>query len=340
MAQNQRASTAKPSSFGRAVRLVHHICKIAGAPDLIDDSRVGLAQHGVIAAVRRHDTPVIFDWLLDAVSYQGVSDSIAWGYMEQHGRVRWADVANALAQERSCPKLTCYWAFEGCGYRKGAGSCASPKHQPTCPLPRHDLRNGRLNQTAYSLFMFTRDLAGGAIVGWIDDRLAMIDAAQASDRPARLRQVLLEPLGHIYGVSNKVLAMALADLLLAGDAKRPAWIEAGTVMIAIDTLVHNFLHRTGILRELGADHAYGPGCYAPGGCAAIIERIAGKIDARRFNPSYPANFPRFVQHAIWRFCAERGLNCCNGNRIDDRAPCDQTDCPAFDSCARVVLKPA
>jgi SOS response associated peptidase (SRAP) len=92
----------------------------------------------------------------------------------------------------------------------------------------------------------------------------------ASDRPARLRQALLVPLGHIYGVSNKVLAMALSELLLAGDAKRPAWVEAGSGMIAVDTLVHNFLHRTGILRELQADHPYGSGCYAPGGCAAII----------------------------------------------------------------------
>jgi hypothetical protein len=236
--------------------------------------------------------------------------------------------------------LACYWAFEGCGYRKGSGSCANPEHQPACPLPRHDLRNGRLNQTAYSLFLFMRDIAGGDIVGWIDQRLAAVELMPVSDRPARLRQALLEPLGHVYGVSNKVLAMALSDLLLAGDAKRPAWIEAGAVMIAIDTLVHNFLHRTGILRELDADHAYGPGCYRPGGCANIIERIAGKIDARRFNPSYPTNFPRFVQVAIWRFCAERGLNRCNGNRIDDRAPCDQADCPVFESCARVALKPA
>jgi hypothetical protein len=142
----------------------------------------------------------------------------------------------------------------------------------------------------------------------------------------------------VYGVSSKVLAMALSDLLLAGDAKRPLWIEAGAVMIAIDTLVHNFLHRTGILRDFGADHPYGPRCYAPNGCADIVERIASNIDARRFNPAYPANFPRFVQLAIWRFCAEAGLNRCNGNRIDDRRRCEQTDCPIFQRCARVALK--
>src|ERR1700693_5964977 len=164
--------------------------------------------------------------------------SIAEGYMERHGRVRWHDIAKALADQPSCPKLTCYWAFERCGYRKGSGSCANPERQPGCPLPRHDLRNGRLNQTAYSLFLFMRDLAGGDIVGWIDQRLEAVGPLPVSNRPARLRQALLEPLGHIYGVSNKVLAMALSELLLAGDAKRPIWIEAGGMMIAVDTLVH------------------------------------------------------------------------------------------------------
>src|SRR5947208_3137798 len=83
---------------------------------------------------------------------------------------------------------------------------------------------GRLSQTAYGLFLFMRDLAGGHVVGWIDERLATVDLAPAPDRPMRLRQALLEPLGNIYGVSNKVLAMALSDLLLAGDAKRSTWI--------------------------------------------------------------------------------------------------------------------
>jgi hypothetical protein len=254
--------------------------------------------------------------------------------------VRWHDIENSLAEAPSCPKLACYWAFERCGYRKNTGICAEPGHQPACPLPRHDLRNGRLNQTAYSLFLFIRDLAAGDIVGWIDERLASVDPIPASDRAARLRQALIEPLGNVYGVSNKVLAMALSELLLAGDAKRSLWIEAGTGMVAVDTLVHNFLHRTGILELFGASHLYGPRCYAPDGCAAIIERIAGGIDARRFNPTFPANFPRFVQHAIWRFCAAAGLDRCNGHRIDDRLACGQTDCPIFASCGRVPLKPA
>jgi hypothetical protein len=116
------------------------------------------------------------------------------------------------------------------------------------------LRNGRLNQAAYSLFLFMRDVADGDFVGWIDRRLADADLASSPDRPARLRQAVVEPLTHAYGVSNKVLSMAFAGFLLAGDARRALWIEAGAVMIAVDTLVHNFLHRTGILVRLGAGH--------------------------------------------------------------------------------------
>ena len=65
-------------------------------------------------------------------------------------------------------------------------------------------------------------------------------------------------------------------------------------MIAVDTLVHNFLHRTGILHRFRAEHAYGVACYRPGGCADIIDTVAQQIDARQFNP---AAFPRSVQHA-------------------------------------------
>src|SRR5947208_655356 len=185
MARYPPISTATPSSVSRSARLVGRICHLAGATSLIEDGRVGLARHGVIAAVRRHHTPVIFDWLLDAVSYQGVSDNIAFGYMERHGRVRWHHIADALAEAPACPKLTCYWAFENCGYRKGSGGCANPEHRSGCPLPRHDLRNGRLNQTAYSLFLFMRDLADDDIVAWLDERLAAVAPAPAFDRPAR-----------------------------------------------------------------------------------------------------------------------------------------------------------
>jgi hypothetical protein len=110
-------------------------------------------------------------------------------------------------------------------------------------------------------------------------------------------------------------------------------------MIAIDTLVHKFLHRTGILAKYNAKHPYGPRCYDKNGCAKIIEKIAVAIDAKEFNKTFPSYFPRFVQYAIWRYCAQEGLGICNGNRIDDRKRCQIKWCRLFFCCARQPISP-
>jgi hypothetical protein len=119
-----------------------------------------------------------------------------------------------------------------------------------------------------------RDLAG-----WIDRQLEAASDPPGRERLARMREALIGPLRHVYGVSDKVLSMALACVLLSAPKKLPRWGEVGGSMIAIDTLNH--LHRTGILRRFRADHAYGAACYQPGGCAEIIERWpAGSMLAR------------------------------------------------------------
>ena len=132
--------------------------------------------------------------------------------------------------------------------------------------------------------------------------------------------------------------MALADLLLGAGHQDPRWELVGSRLIVIDTLVHNFLHRTGILRRLGAAHHYGPACYGPQGCATVLAALSRHIDAREFNPGFPALFPRFVQHAIWRYCAAEVLNVCNGNRIEDRYRCANAYCRLYRTCDREALR--
>ncbi len=155
---------------------------------------------------------------------------------------------------------------------------------------------------------------------------------------AQARNALIEPLRNVYGISDKVLAMALSNILIGVADVRPKWLEVGVQLIAVDTLVHNFLHRTGILARLKAAHPYGLGCYRPGGCADIIRLVAGKIDARQFNRSFPQVFPRFVQLAIWRYCSQQGLDICNGNRVDDRHSCQNWHCRLYRICDRISLK--
>jgi hypothetical protein len=132
--------------------------------------------------------------------------------------------------------------------------------------------------------------------------------------------------------------MALSCILLGAPKRMEHWIEVGGSMIAIDTLVHNFLHRTGILARFNANHLYGLACYRPGGCAEIIQAVAERIDARQFNSSFPKVFPRFVQHAIWRYCSQSGLDVCNGNQIDDHVRCENKNCRARLMCDRVALR--
>jgi len=323
-----------------ATRLILRVCRLAGSTTIVDDARESLQDDGVRAAILNRNTAVLFDWLFATFSYQGISDQVAADYMERHGQASWHVIESDLRHGPSCPKLQHYWVFHDCQYSKSRYTCAEPDHLPQCPLPNYWLRNGRLNQTAYSLHLFIRDVAGGDLVGWIDRRLQTAAKKSGPDRLAEMRLALLDPLREVYGVSDKVLMLALALLFLGAPSQRRRWIEVGGSMIAVDTLVHNFLHRTGILRRFRADHAYGPACYRPGGCADIIEAVAQQIDARQFNRRYPRTFPRFVQHAIWRYCAQQGLDICNGNRIDDRSRCGNKRCSLYSICDRIALHKA
>jgi hypothetical protein len=303
----------------------------------LDEIDTEIREAGLDRAIALGKTPPVFEWLLAAFSFQGISDQVARSYMAEHGTASWAAIETTLRETQSCGKLGNYWRFDGCRYNKGSFTCSVPDRIDACPVPRFRLRNGRLNQTAYSLFLFVRDIAGGDLVGWIDAQLQAASGPSSSHLDAARQEALIGPLRHVYGISDKVLTMAFADLLIGAGNRRPIWFETGKTMMAIDTLVHNFLHRTGILDGCGSPHSYGTACYAVGGCAEIIRTVAMRIDARTFNRNFPPVFPRFVQHAIWRYCAADGLAICNGNRLDDRKSCENRYCQLFLVCDRKCL---
>ena len=70
---------AKPTSAAieHAVRIIHAVCGLAGSATLIDDIRADLRADKVQAAIRHRDTAVVFDWLMAALSYQGIADAVA-----------------------------------------------------------------------------------------------------------------------------------------------------------------------------------------------------------------------------------------------------------------------
>jgi hypothetical protein len=64
-----------------------------------------------------------------------------------------------------------------------------------------------------------RDIAGGDLVGWIDDQLDQADAQISPNASAQPWHVPIEPLHNVYGVSDKVLAMALSANLIGAVQK-------------------------------------------------------------------------------------------------------------------------
>jgi hypothetical protein len=200
----------------------------------------------------------------------------------------------------------------------------------------------------------TSYLAGGAILNrnWhrrSDDIHIFHDTDEEVADTAKADIALLESAGYaihtdfiIYGAVDAIVSDGQSSTVIQWFAdtrgRRKAWFDVGASFVVVDTLVHNFLHRTGILRRLAADDPYGAGCYRPGGCADVLYVIADNIDVSVLNPTYPRLFPRFVESAIWRYCAENGLNVCNGNRIDDRDRCGNGYCRLYPVCDRVALQ--
>ena len=306
----------------------------------LGDVRERLDAYGIQDAVASHDTAVLFDWFVELLARQGVSNHAAEVFIARNGSSRWSDFTRRLARRERCPRLTSYWSFSDCGFRRSSQTCNTPHHRVGCTVPTIPARKGALAVAATGLALFIRDLCNGDLVGWIDTRLADADPGHgAVDRARRMRAALLDPLANIPGTGSKVWSMILAELLLGADHERERWVTTGASFVAVDTLTHNYLHRTGILSRLDSTHAYGPACHAPGGCADVIAALAARIDAREFNPSNPRVFPRFVQFGIWQFCAEGGWAICNANKIDDSAGCKQRFCPAFTRCAKMAIKP-
>ena len=322
----------------RAVDLVRTICEATADLTIeLDPPRHRAKRNWLSRALEKKDGATLFDWLIHMFSYQGVSDAAANSYIEKHGNATYREIEDALAVGPDCTKLAGFRAYTGCRYRKNSRTCANKRLLKGCPVPSHDLRNGTLNQLAYSLFFFLRDRARGDLADFIDRELAAADQPGHPDRVAHMRDRLLGAFVEIHGLSYKVVSMTLSDLLLAADPSRSRWVETGGSMIAIDTLVHNFMVRTGGLIRLAEPHSYGPACYRDGGCMALIDWLARRIDARAFAPAGPIYFPRLIQYAIWAYCAQQGLNICNSNKIDDAAKCRQRDCAVFAKCPRIPL---
>jgi hypothetical protein len=285
----------------------------------------------LLQAIVEHDTQTLFRLLTRGLGYQGISDAVARRYAEQHGDADWQTIETMLGRDARCQKLAGFEDFGDCRFTKTGPSCSNPSLLSSCPVSQLPLRRGLLNEQAFSLFLLIADRCEGDLVAHIDRTLSI--AWEEPDPVTVGREALIALLTSVRGVSRKVASMMLATLLVSADLSRPRWRAVGRSMVAIDSLVHNFLHRTGILHAYKAEHRYSALCYGPTGCEAVVRDLASRL------PSDACASPRSLQHAIWHFCAADGLAICNGRRIRDTAACQQLDCPLAAGCARMPLRP-
>jgi hypothetical protein len=83
-----------------AIRLLHRVCCLAGDSEFLARRRGG-GRNSIAAAIERHDSARIFNWLVQAFSYQGIADRIAHDYMQRHGKARWTTINASLARKPS-----------------------------------------------------------------------------------------------------------------------------------------------------------------------------------------------------------------------------------------------
>ncbi|UDL94083.1 hypothetical protein LGH83_16320 [Lichenihabitans sp. PAMC28606] len=128
-----RRREPKPASLlnlpQSVIQRIAALCEVAAPRSMLSDLNDQFRRSGLREAVARHDTPVLFDWLIGVLSYQGVSDAIAWAYMDQHGTVTYADIDAVLSDQPSCPKLRRYWHFYECRFAKQTFVCREPVHR-------------------------------------------------------------------------------------------------------------------------------------------------------------------------------------------------------------------
>src|ERR1700761_6233535 len=104
------------NALRHATKVIYAVCCLAGAADLLDEIQAEMAAEGIPGAIQRHDTAPLYDWLIAAFSYQGISDRVATDYMARHGRVRWHAIDAEVRENPSCPKLRNYWQFYDCRF--------------------------------------------------------------------------------------------------------------------------------------------------------------------------------------------------------------------------------
>jgi hypothetical protein len=284
----------------------------------------------VIANILKSENAGLFEYLTGSFVYVGGSDRVnlkLWKAVKP--RPTFHRIKDQLKRAR-CPRLGTFDDFHGCGYSKYLRTCGEPEYFPECPLPKYFMRFGRINQMVFSVYLFLRDRCRNDFPGFVKSffgspkQLARLSEEDLRDK----LKLFVKEMTRLHMVGPKLVNMAVADVFCV-TAKDWNYLRVFHRMVAVDTLIHEFLHRSGTLKAFGKEHNYGAACHKEHGCLGVIEEVARQIDCSRYNEEYPAYFPKLVQSCLWRFCTEScNLNACRRNAVN-------VECEFRDWCDRL-----
>src|SRR6201986_980128 len=98
-----RSSAKNDAALTHARSLILRVCHLAGTAAFIDEASLGPEGEELRMAIRSRNTAALFDWLVAALSYQGISDEVAKGFMDRHGLASWHVIESDLRRRPSCP---------------------------------------------------------------------------------------------------------------------------------------------------------------------------------------------------------------------------------------------
>jgi hypothetical protein len=104
-----RAPARNQAALTYATQLILQVCHLAGTAAFIDEAGLGPDGKDLRKAIRSRNTAALFDWLVAALSYQGISDEVAKNFMDLHGLASWHVIESDLRRLPSCPRLSSYW---------------------------------------------------------------------------------------------------------------------------------------------------------------------------------------------------------------------------------------
>ena len=93
-----------------AVNIVETVTWLAGHSDYFDALGEGRKNLDLFGSDGRARSSKVFEWLMAALSYQGISDAVARSYMATHERPTWTKIGRGI-KNGTCPLLELLLGF-------------------------------------------------------------------------------------------------------------------------------------------------------------------------------------------------------------------------------------